>query len=445
MKKWKITYEKYCKAVEKIYSAVQPQLKYSLICNEKEDNEYNSIYLAIDNDMEGYKIKVSKAEGDEQNIRIVAEDEINLLYAVSDFKNKYMPYAKDSSSLEPGYFFHELFTEPMKEYELVEKPKIKQRGLWTWGYVIYDYKKYIDNMVTLKFNTLIIWNDYLPVNIRDVISYAHENGVKIYLGFSWGWDTSCGERDAILHTDEISQNVVNTFEKEYMNLDCDGIYFQSFTELKGDTLKGLDVAKTVTEFVNKTAELIFEKKENLKLLFGLHATSVKNKLDIIKNVDNRISIIWEDMGSFPYSYYPAYTEGFEETKELTRKTQSLRDGGFGVVLKGVYCLDWINFKHQEGQYMMGSYDKKYLKDRLEGKKEIIKRIQAYWIKNAKYAHELIKEFDENSMVTILAEDGVFEDFINYPLALYSQMLWDSERDLGDIMCETAMMSDVEFI
>ena len=112
--------------------------------------------------------------------------------------------------------------KPVEEYELVEKPKIKQRGLWTWGYVIYDYKKYIDNMVTLKFNTLIIWNDYLPVNIRDVISYAHENGVKIYLGFSWGWDTSCGERDAILHTDEISQNVVNTFEKEYLNLDCDG-------------------------------------------------------------------------------------------------------------------------------------------------------------------------------------------------------------------------------
>ena len=87
-------------------------------------------------------------------------------------------------------------------------------------------------------------------------------------------------------------------------------------------------------------------------------------------------------------------EGFDETKALTRKTQSLRDGGFGVVLKGVYCLDWVNFKRQEGQYMMGVYDKKYLKDTLLGKKEVIKRIQAYWIKNAKYAHELIKEIDE---------------------------------------------------
>ena len=79
MKKWKITYKKYCKAVEKLYSAVQPLLCYSLICDERENEEFNSIYIGIDENLEGYKIKVSKAEGDSQKIEISAENEINLL------------------------------------------------------------------------------------------------------------------------------------------------------------------------------------------------------------------------------------------------------------------------------------------------------------------------------------------------------------------------------
>ena len=74
MKKWKITYQRYCKAVEKIYSAVQPQLKYSLICDKIDKDEYNSIYIGIDENMEGYTIKVSKADGEAQNIKIIAED-----------------------------------------------------------------------------------------------------------------------------------------------------------------------------------------------------------------------------------------------------------------------------------------------------------------------------------------------------------------------------------
>ena len=41
-----------------------------------------------------------------------------------------------------------------------------RREMWTWGYVIYDYKGFVDNMVKCKLNTLIVWNDYLPLNIK---------------------------------------------------------------------------------------------------------------------------------------------------------------------------------------------------------------------------------------------------------------------------------------
>lgn len=445
MKKWKIVYDTYCKAVDRVYAAVQPYLNYNLVCDQTECDDNNIIFVGLDETLEGYSIKVSKPEGEVQRMEILAKDEINLLYAASDFKNIYLPYARNAEGRTPVYFTNKLFTEPMKEYELVTKPRIQNRGLWTWGYVIYDYKKYIDNMVTLKLNTLIIWNDYVPSNVNEVIDYAHENGVQMYLGFAWGWHSKCAESDSILHIDEVEKTVLNTYETQYQNLACDGIYFQSFTEVQDDTLNGVVVADAVTDFVNKTAGKLLQMNPQLKLIFGLHATSVKNKLDVIKKVDNRIMIMWEDAGAFPYQYLACDIDGFEETVALTRKIQNLREGAFGVVLKGVTCLDWFCFEHQKGEFVLGKTEPGVMRRKLEDKREMLKHVQAYWIRNAKYAHEMMKEFSEETMVTVLAEDCVFEECINYPVALYAQMMWDDNRSIQDIMTETAMMTDVTMV
>ena len=445
MKKWKIVYETYCKAVDQVYATVQSYLGYHLVCDMVLEEEKNIIYIGIDPNLEGYRIKVWPAERENQRIEIQGKDIIHLLYAASDFRNIYLPYARYSNVHSPVYYLHDLFTAPMKEYELVTKPRIKHRGIWTWGYVIYDYKKYIDNMVTLKLNTLIVWNDYLPANIREVIDYAHENGVQIYLGFAWGWDTDCKGCGTILQTESLKGAIVETYRSWYEKLDCDGIYFQSFTELGDDHIDGIDVAEAVTKFVNVVGDSLLAIKSDLKLLFGLHATSVKNRLHVIRNVDPRIAIIWEDLGAFPYDYMPCKVEGFEETIELTRAVQNLRESGFGAVLKGLFCLDWTTFVHQEGQYVLGKADEAFLKRKVEEKKEILRYVQAYWIRNAKYAHEMMKEFREDDMITVLAEDGMVEEIINYPLALYAQMMWDSNRSLEEILSETALMTDVTFV
>ncbi len=94
------------------------------------------------------KIKVLPAEEGRQRIDILAADEVNLLYAAHDFKNNYLPQARYSHTHINPFYFNRIFEEPLKEYELVSKPRIKDRGIWTWGYVIYDYKKFIDNMVS---------------------------------------------------------------------------------------------------------------------------------------------------------------------------------------------------------------------------------------------------------------------------------------------------------
>lgn len=450
MRKWMLVYDTYCRAVEKMFAVVQPYLDYSLVCSTEENNSFNPIKLSVDSKIEGFKISVSESDGKSQKIEIIGQDEIHLLYGVVDFKNMYLPYAEDASQHNPIYYFHPLFSQPFKPYEYATKAKIKERGIWLWGYTMYDYRRFIDNMTELKLNTLIIWNDCLPINMCEVISYAHENGVSVYLGYSWGWDDKQSGQLAELVTESsiarLSDDIVQEYETKYAKLNCDGIYFQSFTEHAMDTINHIVVAQAVVDLVNQTAARLLKTHSDLKLLFGLHASSVINRLDIIKTVDSRVSIIWEDVGAFPYHYSPDKIETYDKTLELNSQLQGLReDGGFGAVLKGIICLDWSRFEHLKGDYILGVSDKKYINQRTEEQKKILRYIQAYWIRNAKYAHRLIQQFHEDTMITCLVEDGMFENLINYPMALYAQMLWDSNRSIEDIMCQTALMPCVDFV
>ena len=445
MKRWKIVFDEYSKAVEMLYAAVKPFFPYVLVCDSKKDENYNIIYIGVDEGTDGIRIAVSEAAGDTQSISITACSKTDLMYAVSDFKNKYLPYAEFKAH-DPviAFYQNKPFEKALPPFDYASKPKMKHRGLWTWGHTVYDYKKYIDNMVALKLNTLIVWNDCLPINIDDVISYAHENGIAIYLGFAWGWTTTCADTD-ISDTSALARDIVKKYSEEYKDVACDGIYFQSFTELHSDSVGGVNVADAVIDLVNAAAGEIYKITPDLKLLFGLHASSVKKDVEKFRQVDSRISIIWEDMGAFPYHDSPDKLSGYDETKALNKKLMTLRDGGFGAVLKGNYRLDWSTFEHQQGRYVMGVSDKSFIKAKLEEKKPLLKKLQADWIKNAKYAKELIKDFDENSLVTVLAEDGVFEESISYPVALYAEMLWDADRSTEEIMQSVAQRKDVDFV
>lgn len=57
---------------------------------------------------------------------------------------------------------------------------------------------------------------------------------------------------------------------------------------------------------------------------------------------------------------------------------------------------------------------------------------------------MIDLYDENTMVAALVEDGCFEMYAWYPVALYAEMLWDKSRDIKDILTDTALMKDVYF-
>ena len=409
----------------------------------KENNPYikrNSI--AELSDPEAYAIEVKN-----DTAVIEGYDDAGVIYGVLDFYNKYIVKFEHPDTDE--YWTNIFEKDILPDFKHLSAPSIKERGLWTWGHVIYDYQGYFDNMLKLKMNSVVIWNDFVPTNAKEIVEYAHSCNIKLYWGFSWLWDVDCLKFD-LSKLDGESEKIFEKYEKEYAFSGADGIYFQTFTETKQEYIGGVLIADAATNFVNKTAELFYNKYPNINLQFGLHAISVKDRLEFIKKVDNRISIFWEDCGSFPFSYVPTDIESFDETKDFVSRTAALRGDNdrFGVVTKGLVKLDWTQFVHLQGSQYIGVSSKLVKQNRIERKKRIWRYIQSAWLANADKAQEMVqlmyREKNGNLPILALVEDGMFEENIMYPVALYSEMLWNCNEDTKKLMKEVAQRSYVCF-
>ena len=417
---------------------------YRIFIGTKENNAYIA---------ENSKAKLTSSEeysisAEGNTVIIEGYDDAGTLYGAIDFYERYIlpnEYPGDPDRYRINFF--EKY--PLPNFEFRSKPSVAERGLWTWGHVIYDYKGYLDHMMKLKMNRVIIWNDFLPVNAREITEYAHARNIKVIWGFSWLWDTDCAKFD-MNALDGESAKVFEKFEKEFGTTEIDGIYFQTFTELNREYIGGALIAEAAANFVNRTAKLFYEKYPNIELEFGLHANSVKKRLEFIREVDPRIRIIWENCGSFPFSYLPDDIKDFEETLRFVRKIASLRgdDERFGVVTKGLVKLDWETFEHCKGAQYIGISTKRMKHDRIDRKAPIWKYIQANWIAYADKALETVRTMrdckEENLIVYALVEDGMFEENLMWPVALYAQMLWDCDEALPSLLSRTALRSDVVF-
>ncbi|MFA5340739.1 MAG: hypothetical protein WC332_03075 [Clostridia bacterium] len=465
--RWKIVYGEYSKmqkkAVELAHSTVSKYVPYCVVTEKKpsslddnliligtrNDNKYIHDLVSDEDILEnGFYFKVidSPYTKNKQVIIITGSDDVSVFYCSTFFADDYIAFSKPREDHQP--YFRKLFKEKMPFYEISSVPSIKTRGLWTWGHTIYNYRKYIDNMARLKLNQLIIWNDHLPVNAKEIVEYAHENSIQIVWGYSWGWGEKFNVTDP-LSLLKWSDHAIKAYEKDYADLGADGIYIQSFTETRDEMKDGQLISQAVTIWINTISGRILNKYPDLKIHFGLHATSVRNQLEFIKMIDDRVSIIWEDCGSFPYQYLPSKTEDFEDTLEFTNRIVNLRaNSPFGVVLKGQICLDWSNFEHQAGPYVLGSSFQSKTNGLFSEKKEIWHYIQSYWLKNGHLCQKIINELnnqtDGNAMISALVEDGLFEDYIWLPVALYSQMLWDAKKPFSEILCIVSQRDNVVF-
>lgn len=423
---------------------VEPDVRYIYI-GTKEDNPYikeNS--KSVLSKAEEYHINVSN-----ETVIIEGYDDAGLLYGCADFYNKYIVENSGLTNLNDPYYSDVFSKEELPEFDRTSAPSVKNRGIWTWGHVIYNYKDFIDNMLRLKLNTLTLWNDFAPVNAREMIDYAHSCNIQVIWGYPWLWGPKDYKKEDMAPTPENVDPLIEKFEKEYAPLGVDGIYFQSFTEFEKEEFDGVLIADAVTKFVNYTASRFFEKFGEMELQFGLHASSVKEKLEYIKNTDPRIRIVWEDCGSFPFAYGPYQIENFDQTFEFTKKITNLREGEkFGAVTKGFVNLDWAAFTHPTGAYYIDKSTKSVIHNRVDRKHRTWHFIQAFWITNADKAYDMVKLMCEQTKgdlyITPLVEDGLFEENVMFPVALYSEMLWDTNANLKHLMSSVALRSYVEF-
>ena len=392
---------------------------------------------------DGFLVKVIENPEDSEGrfVILTANSERELFYAAVSFIDDYIPEKAPmyGSNRMPDL----IFDKPLQLYSYTEVPDNKTRRIFTWGHSINDYRAYIDNMARLKLNELIIWNDYIPLNIDDIIDYAHSYDISVILGYSWGWK-EIGNKSADITEESIERVkalVIEQYRDNYKEVPCDGIYFQSFTERKEETVGGKLISAMVTDMVNEVACALWEITPELRLIFGLHATSVKTRLDEIARVDPRVEILWEDCGEFPYHYRSFVNDEaeYEETLEFTRNLLTLRGGvNVGLVFKGVMMLDWGNFVFQRGPYVMGENCEKIAEHDRAVRKNAWKEYSADWMRNGERAAEMVRFIKTNKIGDVnMCMAGTFDGGIYLPMALCAQMYRSCDDNFGDTIRKVA--------
>lgn len=391
-----------------------------------------------------------------QMVLIAGADASGVLYGCVDFISKYMPKADYEYNQKPHCFLTRILDTSLEdpaagklpEVYIADSPKVKKRGLWTWGHVIYDYRNYLDNMLKLKLNQVIVWNDTKPLNGKEFVDYAHHNGIEVVWGFSWAWGVDIDISQAG-EMEKWKNIVLDQCKEMYEDMGGDGIYMQTFTETSDDQKNGKIIAEEAVKWVNYISTALLDAYPELNIQFGLHATSVNNRMEAIAKTDPRVEILWEDCGDFPYDYSSARINHFSETQQFTQKITQLRNGvRYGVILKGMLRLDWENFEYKTGPYMIGCANHAFRKKRMNEKRRYWHYMQSDWIVNGENCRQIVQQLAQGCKgdltISALVEDGMFEENIWYPVALYSEILWNYERPMNDILLMVARMPEITF-
>lgn len=407
--------------------------------------------IAVPLQSQGYTVTCCSSPWDKQKrlIVIAGSDYQGVLYGVHDFNSRVVT-AEDMLK-KPMYRakMRESF-DNMKDFTVSEYPLIENRGIWTWGYVIYDYRRFIDNMARLKMNMLTIWNDCVPLNCKEIIDYAHLRGIKIILGFHWGWGLKYDLGDPA-HRQQIKDDVIRKYTEEYHGLGMDGIYFQTLTENQEVKIDGKSLAAIVCDMVNEISSELFIRDPDLCIQFGIHATSISDNYPDLKSLDAKVTLVWEDAGLIPYSYDALTEKEFEkehtiplniDTQERTiaysKQLATFRNKAeFAIVAKGWTCLDWKDEFENHGKFILGERDAGFIRRRLDERQSRWDMVNSLWWKNYTHAMKFYCEILECSppvmTITGLVEDGMFEESIQPSVALFAETLWNPRRDDKEIL------------
>ena len=431
-KRWVIVAPSYqsCKeAVNTVSSVLRANLPYVVpVLTEMPDYGCGTVKILIDPSAEKDRIII---DAKDDCAVISGGSAVSVMYAAYDFCMGWLiPLLNArSTSRALGEF-------RLPEYHVSSVPRISSRGVWTWGHVIYDYRRFFRALASLKLNRVTIWNDFAPINGADAADYAHSLGIDVIWGYSWGWgeDIDISDPDSL----ERMRRTVMSRTEQHMSLGGDGIYFQLFTETTDEYKNGLLIASEAVRWVNTISADLLGRWPELKIEFGLHAISVNKHLDIIAGVDPRVTIYWEDCGGFPWWYNVADVD--DKTLSFTRDICRLRGGaGYGGVLKGQTNLDWTLFEHQTGPCVLGESCESEMEEKKALRDGWRRFDQSRWTEYGGGVFKtvsLIASECEDPSLECLTEDNLIENGIPLPLALFAEACWDPDREFTHVLSET---------
>ncbi len=393
-----------------------------------------------------------------QVLVLAGSDSPGVLYAVRDWEHychdpyvtglvpPWFPQTGASKPARPTIHVKTPFHQSVPDWNITGSPKILERGIWTWGHVVYDYRRFLENMSRWKMNILIAWNDYAPVNAREITDYAHSLGIKLIWGYTWCWGEKVNPSDPA-QLARWRDRVIRTYEEQYAPTGGDGIYFQTFTETKDLKIGRKTIAELAARWVNDIGAALLERHPDLWIQFGLHAMSIRDNINHIKAVDPRINITWEDAGCFPYSYSLDDVEGLNETVAYTRRLAGLRGPveDVGLVLKGMTSLNWDTFEYQLGPFVMGRADRDFIRRRTELIEPRWKQNEIGWRERlpavCRTIQAAVAARPKRLTITGLVDDGMWEERMFLPTCLLAEAMWNPNERPESIIAKVAVTRD----
>jgi len=197
----------------------------------------------------------------------------------------------------------------------------------------------------------------------------------------------------------------------------------------------------VVTLVNEAASELWRITPDLRLIFGLHATSVREQLDKIETVDPRIQILWEDCGDFPYHYRPFVQDrkNFENSFAFTKKLLELRGGvGVGLVFKGMMVMDWKKFVPQSGPFVMGENAASVIAHDTGVRRNSWGIFSANWMESCPEALKMMQFINEHQNGEVMMNIAVNGDGGAYfPMALCGEMFRKAPKAAPELLKKVA--------
>jgi len=400
----------------------------------KTSNRLLASYLDKDDLPEGgYLVRVI-SEANRDVVVLAGDTPAAVIWAVSDFATDGLVMLRDRLWCRDIFCDREKFRSSRRllPYESRRKPQTHVRSLFTWAHPIDDFREYFRNMARLKLNRIYLWNDYPPLNAAEVVAWAHSWGIEVFWGFPWGWDTSgriC--ENAGKDVEVLKLRTLADWRKNWRDLPGDGIYFQTFTETAPGKVGGESIARRAVRLANAVAADMLAEKPQLRIVFGLHATSVRDDLIEIAQTDSRMEILWEDTPGFPYTL--SHPVDPEKDRELVESIISDLAHPVGIVWKCQLLQDWNYWNHQAGPYVMGVTSRRTYEADKRLHDGLWENYRSDWTLRAYEAYAAARLVHAKGPHVELNGAVQFNGPIRFPTALMAELFYSTEEPLEKIM------------